>query len=131
MRKAFLFFIATAVLLASCAHDRPAEKRGVRSMYYAHPVKEVIAAAKTVLVEQEYEITEVNMTENFVRAIKGATIPGKPITVILTFRPEGESTWVDLHKDVPPQFIPGSTAGYRMDVDELFRYIELELDRNY
>lgn len=131
MRKTFLFYIAVVVLLASCAHGSPAEKRGARSMFYAHPLKEVVAAAKTVLLEQDYEITEINMTENFIRAIKGAKIPGKPITVVLVFRPEGESTWVDIHKDVPPQFIPGSTAGYRMDVDELFRYIELELDRNY
>ena len=130
MRKTLLFFIAVLVVLSSCAHG-PAAKRGVRSMYYAHPPKEVLAATKTVLIEQDYEITEINMAENFIRAIKGATIPGKPISVILTFREEGGNTWVDMNKSVPPQFIPGSTAGYRMDVDELFRYIELELDRNY
>ena len=72
MRKTLLFFIAAIMVLSSCAHG-PAGKRGVRSMYYAHPPEEVLAATKTVLIEQEYEITEINMAENFIRAIKGAT----------------------------------------------------------
>jgi hypothetical protein len=130
MKKTLLLFMAGALALFSCAHG-PAESRGTRSMFYSHPLDEVLAASKTVLTEQNYEIIEINMTEHFIKAVKGARLPGKPITVTLTFREEGKSTWVDLDKDVPPQFIPGSTAGYRMDVDELFRYIELELDRNY
>jgi len=125
-----LLFIAGLIVLASCIHG-PAEKRGMSTMFYAYPLKDVVAASKTVLFEQNYEITEINVTEKFIKAIKGTRIPGQRITVILNFREEGNSTWVELDKDVPPQFIPGSTDGYRMDVDDLFRYIELELDRNY
>ncbi len=131
MKKTLMLFILFAAALLSCAHGGP-EKRGMATMLYAHPLEDVISASKTVLAEQEFEIIEINRTDNYIKAIKGARIPGKPITVILNFRTEGESTtWIEMEKDVPPQFIPGSTAGYRMDVNDLFRYIELELDRNY
>jgi hypothetical protein len=130
MRKTLLLFIVVLVVLSSCIHG-PAEKRGIATMFYAYPLKDVFAASRTVLTEQGFEVNEVNTVENFMKAVKGTRIPGNPLKVILTFREEGESTWVELDKDVPAQFIPGSTAGYRMDVDDLFRYIELELDRNY
>jgi hypothetical protein len=131
MKKTLMLFILCAVALFSCAHGGP-EKRGIGTMLYAYPLEDVISASKTVLTEREFEIVEINMTDNYIKAIKGARIPGKPITVILNFRTEGDNTtWIEMEKDVPPQFIPGSTAGYRMDITDLFRYIESELDRNY
>ena len=82
-------------------------------------------------MEQEYEISEVNKIENTIKAKKGTRIPGMPIVVTLSFRSEGDSTWLEIKKIVPPQLRPGSMAGYRMDVDDLFRHIDSELDRNY
>lgn len=130
MRKTLLLLVAGVMVLCSCAHGR-VEKSGARTMYYAYHLEDVIAASKVVLKEQDYEIVEVNMTEKFIKAVKGALIPGMPITVQLSFRPEGENTWLEVTKRVPPQVVPGSTARHRMDIDDLFRHIELELDRNF
>ncbi len=130
MKKTLWLFVLGAAVLFSCVHG-PAEKRGIPSMFYAYPLDDVFSASKTVLADYEYEITEINKTENFIKAIKGTRIPGLRISITLTFRREGNSTWLEIDKDVPPQLMPGSMAGYRMDVDDLFRYIESELDRNY
>ncbi len=130
MKKTLCLFILCALALFSCIHGT-GEKRGTPAMFYAYPLDDVFSASRTVLEEQEYEISEVNKIENLIKAKKGTRIPGMPITVTLTFRREGNSTWLEINKDVPPQLRPGSLAGYRMDVDDLFRYIDSELDRNY
>ncbi len=130
MKKTLWLFVLCAMALISCSHGT-AEKRGLPTMFYAYPLDEVFSAAKTALTDQEYEITEINKAENLIKARKGTRMPGMPVTVTLSFRSEGNDTWLEIDKQVPPQIIPGSMAGYRMDVDDLFRYIESELDRNY
>jgi hypothetical protein len=130
MKRTIPALVTLLILLGACAHG-PAEKRGTATMFYSYPLEDVISASKAVLAEQEYRITEINRTENFIKAVKGARLPGRPITVIFNFRSEGKGTWLEIEKRVPPQFIPGSTAGYRMDIDDLFMYVESELNRNY
>jgi hypothetical protein len=84
-----------------------------------------------VLKEEEYDIIETNRHDNLIKARKATGIPGMRLTVTFTFREEGSGTWLEIIKDVPMQLVPGSTDSYRMDVNELFRLVELELDRNY
>jgi hypothetical protein len=131
MKKKLWLPILCAVALFSCIHGT-SEKRGIATMFYAHSLDDVFSASKTVLKDHDYEITEINKVEDFIKAKKGTRLPGMPITVTLSFQKEGDnSTWIEIEKYIPPQPIPGSMAGYRMDVDDLFRYIESELDRNY
>jgi hypothetical protein len=130
MKRTIPALVTLLILLGACAHG-PAEKRGTAMMFYSYPLEDVISASKAVLAEQEYRITEINRTENYIKAVKGARMPGIPITITFKFRAEGSGTWLELYKQVPPQLIPGSTAGYRMDVDDLLMYVESELNRNY
>ena len=130
MRKVFPAILFFSVILLSCAHPRT-EGRNAREMYYAYPLDAVFAASQAVLKEQEFDVTELNRADKLIKAIKAATIPGMRLTVTFTFRDEGSGTWLTIEKKVPPQFVPGSTAGYRMDLDDLFHYVEMELDRNY
>jgi hypothetical protein len=130
MKKTLWLSILCALALFSCIHTTT-EKRGLATMFYAYPLEDVFSAAKTALTDQEYDITEINKADNLIKAKKGTRMPGMPVTVTLTFRSEGHNTWLEIDKEVPPQLMPGSTAGYRMDVDDLFRFIESELDRNY
>jgi hypothetical protein len=130
MKKTIPVFVMFLILLGACAHGS-AEKRGVATMFYSNPLEDVFSASKTVLTEQEFTIIEINRTENFIKAAKAARVPGMRINVTFKFRTEGNGTWIEIDKKVPPQFIPGSTAGYRMDLSDLFRYVDLELERNY
>ncbi len=100
-------------------------------MYYSYPFKDVFAATQTVLKEQGYDTIEINPSEKMIKALRGSDIPGLSSSVTFSFREEGTGTWVNIIRKVPPQFVPGSTDHYRMDIDELYHYVEMELDRNY
>jgi len=128
MKKTMPVFVLCLMLLAACAHG---PKRGAAIMFYSYPLESVFSASKTVLTEQEFQIEEINRAEKFIRAVKSARVPGLRINVTFKFRTEGNGTWLEIVKKVPPQFIPGSTAGYRMDLTDLFRYVDSELERNY
>jgi hypothetical protein len=130
MKRTLYLFPVLAVLTIGCIHGGSFRGGDERTMYYAYPVKDVFAAAQVVLKEQDYRLVEINPTEKVIKAVKDSTILG-PISVLLTFREEGSGTWIDLSKKVPPKFIPGSTANSRMDVDDLFRYVDMELERNH
>ncbi len=131
MKKTLPILALVLVLLGGCASFGSKEKRGIATMFYAYPLEDVLSASRTVLIEQEFEIGEINRTENFIKASRAARVPGKRIIVIFNFRAEGNGTWLEVIKKVPPQFIPGATAGYRMDISDLFRYVDSELERNY
>ncbi len=121
MKKTLPVFVLCLMFLVACASFGSVEKRGIATMFYAYPLEDVLSASKTVLIEHEFEIGEINRTENFIEASRAARVPGMRIIVIFNFRAEGNGTWLEIVKKVPPQFIPGSTAGYRMDISDLFR----------
>jgi hypothetical protein len=128
--KRALGILFLSVMLLSCAHGRT-ETHNARTMYYGNTLDAVFAASEAVLAEQGYDIIESNRHDRLIKAIRATKIPGARVTVILTLREEGSGTWLEIEKKVPPQFVPGSTAGYRMDIDDLFHLIEMELDRNW
>ncbi len=132
MKKALPVFFLCLIFLGACAHGHgSAGTHIMATMYYAYPLDSLFSASKTVLMEQGFDITEINRAGKLIKAKKSGQLPLKRIIVTFTFREEGNGTWLEIDKDVPPQFIPGSTAGYRMDLDDLFRYVDSELERNY
>jgi hypothetical protein len=133
MKKHFyglsLFII---LFLSSCAVNSLIDTDGKegRKMYYEYSKDKVWDAAVMVLKDQEWTVTEMNRSENLVKAKTSSKIAGAKIRLQLIFKSEGSGTWLEIKKKIPPQFTPGSTNKYKFDINDLFHEINIQLDRD-
>lgn len=132
-RLYFGLTIFTILFLSSCAVNSLIDTEGEegRKMYYEYSKDKVWDASVTVLKEQKWTVTEMNRSEDLVKARTSSKIAGAKIRLQFIFKSEGSGTWLEIKKKIPPQFTPGTTNKYKFDLNDLFHDINIELDRNY
>jgi len=120
------------IFLLSCAHNSPLsiDWDDGRKMYFEYSKDKVIDASITVLNEHNWTITEVNKTESFVKVKKSSRLARAKIRLQLNCKTEGSGTWLEIKKKIPPQYLPGNTNKYKMEINSLFHDINIELDRS-
>ena len=100
-------------------------------MFYEYAIDDVKKASLKVLEEQEWKITMIDDDKNHIFAKKEAGIPGFKSHVELSLSQEGNGTWIEIERYVPPKFTPGSTFKSRFSINDLFYDISVELERYY
>jgi len=133
MRIIFPFLIVLALLATSCQYapfsyseDRTRRDR----MFYAHELAEVREAALTVLEDDDWKVKETK-DSNHITASTRSQIIGVRIALDVYFREEGDNCWMEISKHVPMQITPGTRNEIIMMITDIFRKVEVELDRNY
>jgi len=133
MKKVVPFLIVLALFVSSCRYapfsyseDRTRRDR----MYYAHELADVREAAITVLNDNDWKVKE---TDDFtmLTASTRSQIIGFRIAIEVYFKEEGDNCWMEISKHVPMQITPGTRNEIIMMITDIFRMVELELDRNY
>lgn len=119
------------IFLLSCAHNSPLsiDWDDGRKMYFEYSKDKVIDASITVLKEHNWTVTEINKTENFIKVKKSSRLARSKIRLQLIYKAEGSGTWLEIKKKIPPQYLPGNTNKYKMEINDLFHHINIELDR--
>jgi len=131
MKRFICVSFFSILFLLSCAHATPLdiERDEGRKMYYEYSKEKVMDASLTILKEHKWAITEINKSEFFVKAKRSSRLARTKIRLQLIYKTEGSGTWLEIKKNIPPQFLPGGTSKYKMEINSLFHDINIEIDR--
>ena len=133
MKKSIPFLIVLALFISSCQYApfSYSEDRTRRdTMFYAHELSDVREAAITVLEDNDWRVRETKDVK-YITATTRSQIIGARVALDIYFRDEGDNCWMEISKHVPLQITPGTRNEIIMMITDIFRKVEVELDRNY